>query len=48
MTNLEKQELRNYCKQGLAFNKIRLLVSCSDVTIRRYLKVFAPKKEVNK
>jgi len=40
MTNLEKQELRQYCKQGLSFDRIRRLVDCSDATIKRYLKAF--------
>lgn len=45
MTNLEKQELRQYAKQGLSFKQIRGLVSCSDSTIRQYIKIFAPKKD---
>lgn len=44
MSNLEKRELRNYCKYGYTFKEIRLLMDCSDATIRRYLKVFAPKE----
>jgi len=42
MTNIEKQDLRAYCKRGLSFKQIRKLVDCSDSTIRQYIKVFAP------
>ena len=42
MTNLEKQELRRLAKAGYTFKQIRSEVDCSDVTIRRYIKVFAP------
>lgn len=45
MTNLEKQELRQYCKEGLNFKQIRELVNCADGTIRQYLKIFAPKEQ---
>lgn len=43
MTNLEKQELRAYARRGLTFEQIRKLVSCSDKTIKVYLKALAPK-----
>lgn len=43
MTDLEKAGLRSLAKQGLSFKEIRELVDCSDTTIRRYIKVFAPK-----
>ena len=42
MTNMEKQDLRAYCKRGLTFKQIRGLVGCADATIKQYLKVFAP------
>ena len=42
MTNLEKTELRQLCKQGLSFADIRREVVCSDSTIRQYIRVFAP------
>lgn len=42
MTNLEKQELRELCKQGLSFEQVRRQVNCADSTIRQYLRVFAP------
>lgn len=45
MTNLEKTELRRLVQDGLTFKQIRRVVYCSDATIRRYIKVFAPKKE---
>lgn len=44
MTNLEKQELRRLAKAGYTFKQIRSKVDCSDATIRRYIKVFAPNK----
>ena len=45
MTNLEKTELRRLVKDGWTFEEIRPVVDCSDATIRRYIKVFAPKQE---
>ena len=45
MTNLEKTELRRRAQDGWTFKQIRRVVECSDATIRRYIKVFAPKKE---
>lgn len=45
MTNVEKRELRAMCKWGYSFDRIRLLVDCSDATIRRYLKQFSPTLE---
>lgn len=42
MTNLEKQELRQLCREGKGFSEIRKHVICSDATIRRYMKVFSP------
>lgn len=48
MTNLEKQELRQLVKQGLSFKEIRKFVSCSDGTIRQYIKTFAPTNNTGK
>jgi len=45
MTNQEKRDLIQYCKAGYSFIKIRKLVYCSDVTIRHYMKIFAPTPE---
>jgi transposase-like protein len=45
MTNLEKQELRDYCRLGLSFEQIRKRVGCADATIQRYIKVFGPAQE---
>lgn len=45
MTNLEKSKLRQLCKQGKSFEYIRLIVNCSDATIRRYMKVFKPEEK---
>ena len=45
MTNLEKTELRRLAQNNLTFKQIRRVVVCSDATIRRYIKVFASKKE---
>lgn len=42
MTNLDKSDLRDYCKEGKSFAQIRSFVDCSDATIRRYMRVFAP------
>lgn len=44
MTNADKNELRDLCKAGYSFKRIRELVDCSDSTIRQYLKVFSPPK----
>lgn len=40
MTNLEKRELRQLVKRGKTFAEIRKLVSCSDSTIKQYIKTF--------
>jgi hypothetical protein len=40
MRRIEKDDLVSYCREGLSFNTIRKLVSCSDSTIRKYLKIF--------
>lgn len=45
MTNLEKRELRQMVKSGMSFSEILPWVECSDATIRRYLKVFAPRAD---
>lgn len=47
MTNLEKSELRRLCKLGRTFKQIRAEMECSDATIKRYMKVFSPKKKEN-
>lgn len=44
MTNLEKAELRRFAKEGLSFDIIRDIVDCADSTIRRYIKIFKPKR----
>jgi hypothetical protein len=46
MTNYEKYELRKLCKEGYSFSEIRSFVSCSDATIKNYLKIF--KKEAKR
>ena len=43
MTNADKRELRQLCREGLSFKEIRNLVDCADSTIRGYLKVFSKK-----
>lgn len=43
MTNKEKAILRQLAKEQKSFKEIKGYVDCSDVTIRRYIKVF--KKE---
>ena len=43
MTNKEKIELRQLCKQGFSFEEIRQFVYCSKLTIRMYMKIFSPK-----
>ena len=43
MTNKEKRELAQLCKEGYTFKEIRGLVDCCDATIRMYLKVFSKK-----
>ena len=45
MTNQEKSELRQFCKEGLSFKEIKGIVDCSDATIRSYMKVFSPSKK---
>ena len=45
MTNVEKRELRQLCKEGFSFKEIRGIVVCCDATIRQYIKVFSKKKE---
>ncbi len=44
MTNDEKCELKGLVMMGYKFDEIRQLVSCSDSTIKRYIKVFGKKK----
>ena len=41
MTNLDKKELRQMCKDGMSFYQIRQAVNCSDATIKRYIEVFS-------
>jgi hypothetical protein len=45
MTNYEKYELRKLCKEGYSFSEIRSFVSCSDATIKNYLKIFTKKRK---
>lgn len=45
MTNKEKSELRQLCKEGCTFKEIRYIVDCCDATIKRYLKIFSKKKQ---
>lgn len=44
MTNADKAELIHLVKQGYSFHEIRIIVSCSDTTIRQYLKIFKKRK----
>lgn len=48
MTNQEKRELRQLVKERYSFSEIRSFVSCSDATIRNYIKIFNPKKKDKK
>ena len=41
MTNQEKNELRQMCKQGQSFEDIRDCVDCCDLTIKNYMKIFS-------
>lgn len=43
MTNEDKSELKQLAKQGLSFKEIKDIVSCSDTTIKRYIRVFDKK-----
>ncbi len=43
MTNKEKAELRQLCREGFTFKEIRGIMSCCDATIRQSLKLFKPK-----
>jgi len=40
MNNDEKKYLVYLCKNGYSFSQIRRLVSCSNATIKRYMKIF--------
>lgn len=40
MTNDEKKLLIAYIKDGWSFKQIRGELTCSDVTIRNYMKIF--------
>lgn len=44
MRNIEKDELRRLCKEGLTFSEIRGIVNCSDATIKRYIAIFSREK----
>jgi len=46
--NIDKRDLREYAEEGLTLRRIRRLVDCSDNTIRRYIKVYRPKKDDEK
>lgn len=48
MTNKEKNELRQLVKENLSFKEIRKIVSCSNATIRNYIKVFCPTQNGSK
>ena len=41
MTNQEKRELRQMCKEGWSFEDIKDCVSCCDATIKSYMKIFS-------
>lgn len=41
MTNREKRELRQLCKEGYSFKVIRQIVDCCDATIKSYMKIFS-------
>ena len=45
MTNKEKTILRCLAKQGRTLKQIKDYVSCSDSTIRAYIKTFNPNKK---
>ncbi len=45
MTNQEKKELRQFCREGLSFKEIKGIVDCADITIRNYMKVFSQSKK---
>jgi len=45
MTNKEKSELRKLAKTGMTLSEIKRYVTCSDQTIRNYIKIFATKGE---
>lgn len=38
MTNFEKDELRRLVKDGKSFEKIRRVVTCTNQTIRNYIR----------
>jgi len=46
MTNEDKRELRQLCKDGDSFKEIREVVACCDSTIRSYMKIFSPKEKL--
>ena len=41
MTNQDKRELRQMCKNGWTFKDIRDCVHCSDATIKSYMEIFS-------
>ena len=43
MTNQDKRELRQMCKNGWSFEDIRDCVNCCDATIKNYMKIFFKK-----
>jgi len=45
MTKKEKNHLAQLCKEGFKFEEIKRFVTCSDTTIRRYLKIFSPNND---
>jgi len=44
MTDQEKRELRQLCREGLSFKEIKEDVDCCSATVRRYMKMFSPNK----
>lgn len=48
MTNRQKFLLKVMCKQGMSLENIKEIVPCSNSTIKRYMKEFAPKKRAIK
>lgn len=45
MTNQDKRELRQMCRDGWSFDDIKDIVICCDATIKRYMKALSLKKE---
>lgn len=43
MTNSDKRELRQMCKEGHDVTTIVQCIGCSRATVVRYMKIFHPK-----